>query len=48
MENIARQEGQDLARSLPWSESTSSWEGAVFLVAAVIFALWVLNRAERQ
>jgi hypothetical protein len=47
MENIPRQEAEDLARSLPWTESTS-WEGAIFLGVALIFALWAINKAERN
>jgi hypothetical protein len=41
--NIPQQEAQDLADSLPITES-QSFSGAVFLVAALLFALWLLNR----
>ena len=43
MESIAQQEAEDLARSLPFDQS-QLWGGAVFMVAALLFGLWVLNR----
>ena len=36
MDNIPQQEAQDLADSLPITES-QSWGGAVFMVIAIIF-----------
>jgi hypothetical protein len=43
MPTIPQQEAEDLAHSLPWEESIS-WGGAVFMVVAIAFALWLLNR----
>ena len=43
MDNIPQQEAQDLADSLLITES-QSWGGAVFMVVALLFGLWLLNR----
>ena len=43
MGSIAQQEAEDLARSLPWEESTS-WDGAVYMVVAFVVVFWLLSR----
>lgn len=43
MDNILQQEAQDLANSLPITES-QSWGDAVFMFVAILFGLSLLNR----
>ena len=45
MQTIPQQEAEDLARSLPFDQS-QLWGSAVFMVAALLFGLWLLNRNE--
>ena len=43
MQTIPQQEAEDLVNSLPWEQS-QLWGSAVFMVAALLFGLWLLNR----
>ncbi|NBD31389.1 MAG: hypothetical protein GVY17_00050 [Cyanobacteria bacterium] len=43
MQTISHQEAEDLARSLPWEESTS-WGGVIFMFGAITLTLWLLNK----